>query len=147
MYSHYNRYVADSQWFDNKYANAFTLYSWMCSHYVLCVFFKYKTRIHGSNKTLDFSVRIKIDNESKAKLYIYYFYCLRIKLSKIFINFDSICYPFWFEPKIWISVTLRNKSNTKIQYPKKKQITNTNIFRNIYLIRSVICIYIYICKE
>ena len=26
--------------------------------------------MHGSNKTLDFSVRIKTNNESKAKLYI-----------------------------------------------------------------------------
>ena len=43
----------------------------MCSHYVLCVFFKYKTHIHGFNKTMNFSVRIKIDNESKPKLYIY----------------------------------------------------------------------------
>ena len=50
--------------------------------------------MHGSNKTLDFSVRIKTNNESKAKLYIYYFYCLLIKLGKIFIIFDSIRYPF-----------------------------------------------------
>ena len=45
---------------------------------------------------------------------------------------------------IWISATLRNKSNTKIQCPNKKQIINTNNFRNIYLIWSAIWIYIYI---
>ena len=83
------------------------------SHYILCIF-KYKTHMHGSNKTLDFSVRIKTNNESKAKLYIYiyYFYCLRIKLSKIFINFDSIRYPFWFEPK---NMDIRN-STKQINY-------------------------------
>ena len=32
--------------------------------------------MHGSNKTLDFSVRIKTNNESKAKLYIYILFLL-----------------------------------------------------------------------
>ena len=51
--------------------------------------------MQGFNKTLDFSVRIKTNNESKAKLNIYIiFYCLRIKLGKIFINFDLNRYPF-----------------------------------------------------
>ena len=71
MHSHYNRHVAISQWFDNKYANAFTLYSYV---FTLCTlrFFKYKTHIYGSSKTLDFSVRIKIDNDQKPNyIYIY----------------------------------------------------------------------------
>ena len=115
----------------------------MCSHYVLCVLKKYITHIHRFNKTLDFSVRIKIDNESKPNyIYINYFYFFRIKLSKIFINFDPIRYSFWFEQK---NLDIRN-STKQIKYPKKKQITNTHILRNKYLIRSVICMFFtYIC--
>ena len=50
--------------------------------------------------TLDFSVRIKRYNESKAKLYIYiYILLFTDKVEQIFINFDSIRYMFWFEQK------------------------------------------------
>ena len=56
----------------------------MCSYYVLYVFFKYKTHINGSNKTLDFLVRIKIDNKSKANLYKYIY--IYIYIHMLFTN-------------------------------------------------------------
>lgn len=31
-------------------------------------------------------------------------------------NFDLLCYPFWFKPKIRISITLRSNANTNRQY-------------------------------
>ena len=39
--------------------------------------------MHGSNKTLDFSVRIKTNNESKAKLYIYIYILFLLFTDKV----------------------------------------------------------------
>ena len=70
--------------------------------------------MHGSNKTLNFSVRIKTNNESKANLYIYIYIFLLFtdKVGKIFIYFDSIRYPFSFEQK---NMDIRN-STKQINY-------------------------------
>ena len=55
-----------------------------CVHIMYFTFLKkYKTHIHGSNKTLDFSVRIKIDNELKAKLYIYIYILFLLFTDKV----------------------------------------------------------------
>ena len=45
---------------------------------------------------------------------------MNVELGKVSVNFDLICYPFRFEQKIWISVTLRRKPNINMQYPKKQ---------------------------
>ena len=72
MYSHYNRQVTTSQWFDNKCNKCILKRSHYIHKYVhnmyFAFFFKYQTQIHVSSKTLYFSVQIEIDNESKVKL-------------------------------------------------------------------------------
>ena len=114
--------------------------------FTLCIlrFLQYKIHIHGSNKTHTIQIfRFESKRMKNQKLKYIYIYIYSI----LFLLFTDRVGQNWFELKNPDIVTLRSKSNTKLQYPcKKNQITNTNIFTNGYPIWSVICIYTYIYR-
>ena len=82
-----------------------------CVHTICFVFFNIKLTCMVLIKLWIFWFESKQIKNQKLN-YIYYFYCLRIKLGKIFINFDSIRYPFLFEPR---NMNIRN-STKQINY-------------------------------